>query len=95
MVVTCASPTGPARGNQGPSATSYQPLPAQPPVPLSASTVGKFVFWVMTMNSTQVDDVIEQIAPVAADNAILDAVASRLSFTRPGSVSRQLVYLSI
>ena len=94
-VVSCASPIGPAPGDQSRSTISYQPLPTQPPVPLSVSTVDKFVFWVMTMNSTQVDDVIKQIAPVASDNAIVDAVASRLSFTNSGSVAHQLVYLSI
>ncbi|HSS17217.1 MAG TPA: hypothetical protein VLQ29_09580 [Candidatus Dormibacteraeota bacterium] len=47
------------------------------------------------MNSTQVDDVTNQIALVAADNSIVDAVAARLSFTNPGSVDHQLIYLSV
>ena len=32
---------------------------------------------------------------VASDNSVVDAVASRLSFTQPGSVDHQLIYLSV
>lgn len=91
----CGKPTRPTPGNQSPSFFSYQPLPIQPPISLSVSTINKFVFWVLTMNSTQVDDVTNQIALVAADNSIVDAVAARLSFTNPGSVDHQLIYLSV
>jgi hypothetical protein len=95
MLFSCASLSRPAPGNQSPSSFSYQPLPTQPPIPLSVSTIDKFVFWVLTMNSTQVDDVTKQIALVAADDSIVDAVAARLSFTNAVSVEHQLIYLSV
>jgi hypothetical protein len=95
VLFSCAGPIQPGPGNQSPSFFSYQPLPTQPPVPLSVSTIDKFVFWVLTINSTQVDDVTKQIATVTADNSIVDAVSSRLSFANPGSVDHQLIYLSV
>jgi len=70
-------------------------LPTQSPVPLQVATVDKFVDWVSTMPSSQIDDVKKQIALVKNDPKIVDAVASRLSFNNLGSYGRQLIYLSI
>jgi hypothetical protein len=95
VLFACAIRTRPGPGNQSPFPISYQPLPTQTPIPLSVSTIDKFAFWVLTMNSTQVDDVTKQIALVATDDSIVDGVAARLSFTNPGSVDHQLVYLSV
>lgn len=95
VLFSCTYLIQPSPGNRSPSTFNYQPLPTQPPVPLSVSTVDKFAFWVLTMNSTQVDDVTAQIALVAADDSVVDAVAGRLSFRNPGSVGHQLVYLSV
>lgn len=81
--------------NDSPHLFSYRPLPTQTPIALSPGTVDQFVTWVLTMNSTQVDDVVQQIALVAGNNSVVDVVASKLSFTQPGSIGHQLIYLSI
>lgn len=76
-------------------AISFVPLSKQTPVHLEVSTVEKFVDWVSTMPSSQVDDVKEQIALVKSDPKVVDAVAGSLSFRNLGSYGRQLIYLSI
>jgi hypothetical protein len=81
-------------GDQTP-VIKYTPLQLQTPVHLGPATVEKFVDWVSTMPSSQIPDVKEQIAQVASDAALVDAVASRLSPTGSGSYGRQLIYLSI
>jgi hypothetical protein len=78
-----------------PPVIKYKPLPRQAPVPLGVATIEKFVDWVSTMPSSQVPDVQHQIAKAASDPALVDAVASKLSFKAPGSYGRQLIYLSI
>jgi hypothetical protein len=57
--------------------------------------VEKFVDWVATMPSTQVDDVKKQLALVRSDPKVVDAIAGKLSFSNPGSYGRQLIYLSM
>jgi hypothetical protein len=78
-----------------PPVIRYTPLPERTPVPLEIGTIEKFVDWVSTMPSSQVPAVKEQIAKVASDPVLVDAVASKLSFKAPGSYGRQLIYLSI
>jgi hypothetical protein len=82
-------------GENPPPVIGYTPLPEQAPVHLEIGTVEKFADWVSTMPSSQVPLVKEQIAKVAANPAVVDAVASKLSFKEPGSYGRQLIYLSI
>src|SRR5690242_17330183 len=73
----------------------FTPLPTQTPVALDVSSVEKFVDWVATMPSTQVDDVKKQLALVRSDPKVVDAIAGKLSFSNPGSYGRQLIYLSM
>jgi hypothetical protein len=44
LLFNSTSRIGPVPGNQSPSFFSYQPLPNQPPVSLSVSTIDKFAF---------------------------------------------------
>jgi hypothetical protein len=64
-------------------------------VHLEIATIDKFVDWVSTMPSSQIPDVRDQIAKVASNTALVDSVATRLSFKAPGTYGRQLIYLSI
>jgi hypothetical protein len=95
VMVGCAGHTRPSPGDGTPISFTTQPLPIQQPIPLSASTFDKFASWLLTMGSEQLDDVKQQIALAAADSSVVDAVSARLSFTNPGSVDHQLLYLSI
>jgi hypothetical protein len=81
--------------DDNPPVIQYTPLPTQAPVQLETTTIEKFVDWVSTMPSSQVPDVKEQIAKVASDSVLIDAIAGKLSFDAPGSYGRQLIYLSI
>lgn len=76
-------------------AIRFTSLPKQTPVHLSVSNVETFVDWVSSMASSQTGDVKAQIASVKSDPAVVDAVASKLSFLKLGSYGRQLIYLSI
>jgi hypothetical protein len=73
----------------------YASLPVQTPVHLEAATVEKFVDWVVVMPSSQIPDVEAEIAKAASDAALVDAVASMLSFKLPAAYGRRLIYLSV
>lgn len=95
IVVLCLAAGCRKKYDNQPPVILYTPLPKQTPVHLEITTIEKFVDWVSIMPSSQVPDVKEQIAKVASDTALVDALASRLSFKAPGSYGRQLIYLSI
>lgn len=91
------SPTGCDKDHAGnpPPHIHYKPLPHLKPVPLQTGTVDSFVDWVSAIPSSQVQDVKDEIAKSANDPAVIDAVASRLSFKAPISYGRQVILLSI
>jgi hypothetical protein len=90
-------PAGCDKGHRGgpPPHIHFKPLPHLKPVPLQTGTVDPFVDWVSAIPSSQVQDVKDEIAKSANDPAVIDAVASRLSFKAPISYFRQLILISI
>lgn len=89
-------PAGCRKSNPiNPSPAHATSSPKQTPVHLEVSTIEKFVDWVSSMPVSQVPDVKKQIALVASDTTLVDAIAGKLSFQTPVSYGRQLIYLSI
>lgn len=70
-------------------------IPSRTPVRLEIATIENFVDWVSTMPVSQVPEVKKQIALVAANNSLVEAVAAKLSFQSNEPMNRQLIYLSI
>jgi len=83
------------RNVQGRSYFSYRLLTAQPPVSLDATTLEQFAKWASTASPRQTDDIIRQIELVTDKPAVIDAIASHLSFASTTTVDDQLTYLSI
>jgi hypothetical protein len=100
MCVWCIGVTGCRHAPERPTSNSsptiqFVPLPTPTPVALDAKNVDKFVDWVSTMPATQRPNVRREIAQVAGNAAVIDAVVSKLSLRGPLDFGRQLIYLSV